>query len=96
MFSLNQQCPLGQYRSRSCPYQETMNILLTILSSLLAVVAAVAQPEGALPAYMLGRYVLQTSEGFSDFMYRIDIGWFQRAVSGQNIIIHIFPHFLPR
>ena len=69
--------------------------ILPALSTLLAVVAAVAQPEGALPAYMLGRYVLQTSEGFSDFMYRIDIGWFQRAVSEEGVNNHIFTSFSP-
>ena len=72
-----------------------MNIL-PALSTLLAVVAVAAQPEGALPAYMLGKYVLQTSEGFSDFMYRIDIGWFQRAVSGEEIINHIFYPLSPQ
>merc|ERR1712008_228813 len=39
---------------------------------------------------MLGRYVLQTSEGFSDFMYRIDIGWFQRAIACSLYPVQVF------
>ena len=30
---------------------------------------------------MLGKFQLETSEGLSDFMYKMGVGWFQRSVS---------------
>ena len=52
---------------------------LLILSYL--VVGVITKSGGPLPEYMLGKYALETSEGFSDFMYTVNIGWFQRSVS---------------
>merc|ERR1711915_726409 len=37
--------------------------------------------KGLLPDYMLGKFQLETSEGFSDFMYKIGVGWFNRALA---------------
>ena len=34
-----------------------------------------------LPANMLGKYQLETSEGFSDFMSEIGVNWFTRQVT---------------
>ena len=36
--------------------------------------------EAPLPAYMLGKFQLETSKGFDDFMYEINVGWFTRKV----------------
>ena len=36
--------------------------------------------ESPLPAYMLGKFQLETSEGFDDFMYEISVNWFTRKV----------------
>merc|ERR1712236_6527 len=40
-----------------------------------------AHAKGPLPDYMLGKFQLETSEGFSDFMYKIGVGWFNRALA---------------
>ena len=48
-------------------------LLLLILPSLVA--------AAQLPEHMLGQYQLETSEGFSDFMYEIGVSWFTRTVS---------------
>merc|ERR1712154_595661 len=34
-----------------------------------------------LPEHMLGTYQLETSEGFSDFMYEIGVSWFTRTIA---------------
>ena len=39
------------------------------------------EAKGPLPEYMLGKFQLESSEGFSDFMYLMGVGWFQRSVS---------------
>ena len=48
-------------------------LLLLLVPSLVA--------AAQLPDYMLGQYQLETSEGFSDFMYEIGVSWFTRTVS---------------
>ena len=35
---------------------------------------------GPLPEYMMGNFVLETSEGFNDYMYEIGVDWFTRKV----------------
>ena len=41
-----------------------------------------------LPANMLGKYQLETSEGFSDFMSEIGVNWFTRQVTFYLISPH--------
>ena len=36
--------------------------------------------QSQLPAFMLGEFQLDTSEGFSDFMYQVGVNWFTRTV----------------
>ena len=36
--------------------------------------------ESPLPPYMLGKFQLETSKGFDDFMYEISVNWFTRKV----------------
>ena len=36
--------------------------------------------NGPLPEYMMGNFVLETSEGFNDYMYEIGVDWFTRKV----------------
>ena len=36
--------------------------------------------ESPLPPYMLGKFQLETSKGFDDFMYEINVNWFTRKV----------------
>ena len=36
--------------------------------------------NGPLPNYMIGEYVLETSEGFDNYMYEIGVSWFTRKV----------------
>ena len=50
-----------------------------IFSTLLCTVCV--DCSGPLPQYMLGKFQLETSEGFSGFMYKMGVGWFNRAVS---------------
>ena len=52
---------------------------------LLLCLVAAARARGPLPAYMLGTFQLTQSEGFSDLMYKIGVGWFKRAVSSIRI-----------
>jgi hypothetical protein len=33
-----------------------------------------------LPDYMLGEFKMQTSEGFTDFMYALGVNWLTRSV----------------
>ena len=46
----------------------------------LILVSSLASAE-QLPANMLGKYQLETSEGFSDFMSEIGVNWFTRQVT---------------
>jgi len=48
-------------------------LLLLLVPSLVA--------AAQLPDYMLGQYQLETSEGFSDFMYEIGVSWFTRTIA---------------
>merc|ERR1711971_1358242 len=48
-------------------------MLLLLLPSLVA--------AAQLPQHMLGQYQLETSEGFSDFMYEIGVSWFTRTIA---------------
>ena len=41
-----------------------------------------------LPANMLGKYQLETSEGFSDFMSEIGVNWFTRQVASNLFSSH--------
>ena len=50
-------------------------ILLAYLST-----SALAQTPTLLPEYMLGEYVLETSEGFDDYMWQLGVNWFTRKV----------------
>jgi len=49
------------------------SMLLLLLPSLVA--------AAQLPEHMLGQYQLETSEGFSDFMYEIGVSWFTRTIA---------------
>merc|ERR1711981_358901 len=49
------------------------SMLLLLLPSLVA--------AAQLPDHMLGQYQLETSEGFSDFMYEIGVSWFTRTIA---------------
>ena len=53
--------------------------MLTTLLSLLLVVTSV-HCSGPLPEYMVGDYVLETSEGFNNYMYEVGVDWFTRKV----------------
>jgi len=37
--------------------------------------------SAALPPYMLGKYQLETSQGFDDFMYEVGVNWFTRKIA---------------
>ena len=50
----------------------------------LALLAAAAQAAGPLPQYMVGKYVLETSEGFDNYMWELGVNWFTRKVSALN------------
>ena len=39
-----------------------------------------AHGAGRIPDYMLGSFILDTSEGFNDYMYEIGVDWFTRKV----------------
>ena len=53
-------------------------MLTTLLSLLLAVTSV--HCSGPLPEYMVGEYVLETSEGFNNYMYEVGVNWFTRKV----------------
>merc|ERR1712007_216523 len=40
-----------------------------------------AHCSGPLPEYMIGEYVLETSEGFNDYMYAVGVDWFTRKIA---------------
>ena len=50
-----------------------------LLLLLLPLCLALAQ-ESPLPPYMLGKFQLETSRGFEDFMYELSVNWFTRKV----------------
>ena len=50
---------------------------LLVVSSLIVNIFA---QQSQLPAFMLGEFQLDTSEGFSDFMYQVGVNWFTRTV----------------
>ena len=54
-------------------------LLLLLLPLCLAPSPALAQ-ESPLPPYMLGKFQLETSRGFEDFMYELSVNWFTRKV----------------
>merc|ERR1712203_1257356 len=55
---------------------------LIALSLSLAISAIAAQaPPAPLPNYMLGDFQLETSEGFSNYMYEIGVNWFTRTIA---------------
>lgn len=37
--------------------------------------------SGQLPDYMLGEFKMESSEGFSDFMYELGVDWFTRSIA---------------
>merc|ERR1711933_184873 len=51
----------------------------TLLAFSLTISAITAQAP--LPNYMLGDFQLETSEGFSDYMYEIGVNWFTRTIA---------------
>merc|ERR1719422_1057251 len=53
----------------------TLPVLLSI-----ATISAVTG-QSPLPQYMLGEFQLETSEGFSDYMYEIGVNWFTRQIA---------------
>merc|ERR1712244_18392 len=54
----------------------------TLIALSLAISAIAAQaPQAPLPNYMLGDFQLETSEGFSDYMYEIGVNWFTRTIA---------------
>merc|ERR1712233_161896 len=58
------------------PYQTpTMLLLLPLL-----LISTLVRAE-QLPAQWLGKYQLETSEGFSDFMSEIGVNWFTRQIA---------------
>ena len=59
-------------------------ILLACLST-----SALAQTPTLLPEYMLGEYVLETSEGFDDYMWQLGVNWFTRKVRDQIFVIRL-------
>ena len=54
---------------------------LLVVSSLIVNIFA---QQSQLPAFMLGEFQLDTSEGFSDFMYQVGVNWFTRTVKYIN------------
>ena len=69
-----------QLESDPRPDQTQLNMLLLLLLPLcLAPGPALAQ-ESPLPPYMLGKFQLETSRGFEDFMYELSVNWFTRKV----------------
>ena len=56
--------------------------IMLFIACLVAFISTLGvEAKGPLPEYMLGKFQLETSEGFSDFMYKMGVGWFQRSVS---------------
>merc|ERR1719150_3575734 len=53
----------------------TLPVLLSI-----ATISAVTG-QSPLPQYMLGEFQLETTEGFSDYMYEIGVNWFTRQIA---------------
>merc|ERR1712154_463286 len=54
----------------------------TLIALSIAISAIAAQaPQAPLPNYMLGDFQLETSEGFSDYMYEIGVNWFTRTIA---------------
>jgi hypothetical protein len=47
---------------------------------LLLVLVAPLVVSARLPDYMLGEFKMQTSEGFTDFMYALGVNWLTRSV----------------
>merc|ERR1711899_141835 len=50
------------------------------LTAAVLLISAVAG-QAPLPNYMLGDFQLETSEGFSDYMYEIGVNWFTRQIA---------------
>ena len=74
---LSRQPPPGQHLTAG-----DMKTQLPLLC--LALLAAAAQAAGPLPQYMVGKYVLETSEGFDNYMWELGVNWFTRKVSALN------------
>merc|ERR1711953_1542281 len=54
----------------------------TLIALSLTISAIAAQAgQAPLPNYMLGDFQLETSEGFSDYMYEIGVNWFTRQIA---------------
>jgi len=51
-------------------------ILISCLSA-----SALGQGATTLPEYMLGEYVLETSNGFNDYMWQLGVNWFTRQIA---------------
>merc|ERR1711936_967828 len=50
-----------------------------VLLSLSVITAVTGQSP--LPQYMLGKFQLETSKGFSDYMYETGVNWFTRSIA---------------
>ena len=56
-------------------------IMIFTVCFIVFISTVVVEAKGPLPEYMVGKFQLETSEGFSDFMYKMGVGWFKRSVS---------------
>merc|ERR1712212_95164 len=53
-------------------------LLLSLSTSLLDAAGPTGFTAGPLPPYMLGKFELETSKGFDDYMYKLGVDWFTR------------------
>ena len=51
-----------------------------LLLSLLTTICLAQQSAGPLPQTMIGKFNLESSTGFDDYMYKLGVGWFKRKV----------------
>jgi len=56
-----------------------LTLLLLPLTCLMLSPSLAQEPP--IPAHMLGKFQLETSKGFDDFMYEINVGWFTRKIA---------------
>jgi len=55
--------------------------IVFVAAALVVVPAAFGAASDQLPEFMQGKFQLTTSEGFTDYMYEIGVGWFKRSIA---------------
>ena len=69
-------------------------MIYALLATLIVAGVHCQAQQGRLSNEMLGDFILDTSEGFNNYMYEVGVDWFTRKVQfSQQKFVYIFKYF---